>query len=248
MIDDPDQRGPLDEELMAFGSLQEPVRRSLYRYVAGRQGDVSRDEAAEAVGVQRALAAFHLDKLVEVGLLDATFRRLTGRSGPGAGRPAKLYRRSSSDHAVSLPPRTYYLAAELLAQAVEEGGEGSARDWVSQAGRRFGRQLGEQVGSHVGGRASRERRLAALAQALDRYGYEPRREGGAIRLANCPFHVLAEGHRQLVCDMNLSLLEGVLDGMGSADLEARPDPRPGECCVTVAPRPKNDLSVEALTG
>ena len=190
------------------------------------------------MGVQRALAAFHLDKLVEAGLLEATFRRLSGRTGPGAGRPAKLYRRSSSEHAVSLPPRTYELAARLLAEAVEESGDRPARDSVAGVGRRFGRQVGEQVAGHLGGRASRDRRMAALAQALERYGYEPRREGAALRLANCPFHTLSESHRDLVCGMNLSLLSGVLEGMAGGDLEARPDPRPGECCVTLAPRPK----------
>ncbi len=231
-------RAPLDDEVAAIGSLQDPVRRSLYRYVAAQQGDVSRDEAAAGVGIQRALAAFHLDKLVDAGLLEATFRRLTGRTGPGAGRPAKLYRRSPSDHSVSLPPRTYDLAAELLAQAVEESGERPARESVVDVGRRFGRQLGEQVRAHLGGRPGRDRRTAALAEALDRYGYEPRREGRAIRLVNCPFHVLSERHRELVCGMNLSLLEGVVEGMAATDLEARPDPRPGECCVTVAPRSK----------
>ena len=238
MTTGPDHRAPLDAELMAIGALQEPVRRSLYRYVAAQRRDVSRDEAARGVGVQRALAAFHLDKLVEAGLLDATFRRLSGRTGPGAGRPAKLYRRSSSEHAVSVPPRTYDLAARLLAQAVEESGEGRARDSVTKVGRRFGRQVGEQVAEHLAGRASRARRMAALAQALEGYGYEPRQEGPALRLANCPFHTLSESHRDLVCGMNLSLLSGVLDGMAGDDLQAVPDPRPGECCVTLAPRPK----------
>ena len=227
-----------DDELVAIGALQEPVRRSLYRYVAAQQRDVSRDEAAEQVGIQRPLAAFHLDKLVEAGLLEATFRRLTGRTGPGAGRPAKLYRRSASDHAVSLPPRTYDLAAELLAQAVEESGDGPARDSVVNVGRRFGRALGEDVAGGLGGRAGRERRLTALAESLERYGYEPRREGRALRLGNCPFHAISERHRDLVCGMNLSLLQGVLEGMRSRDVEARPDPRPGECCVTFAPRPR----------
>lgn len=233
-----DDRAQLEDELLAIGSLQEPVRRALYRYVAAQQGDVSRDQAAEGVGIQRPLAAFHLDKLVEAGLLEATFRRLTGRTGPGAGRPAKLYRRSSSDHAVSLPPRTYDLAAELLAQGVEEAADGPAQPSVNHVSRNFGRQLGEQVRNAVPGRASRERRMTALAEALDRYGYEPRREGQSIRLGNCPFHALSESHRELVCSMNLSVLEGVVDGMGGADLEARPEPTPGPCCVTVAPRSK----------
>ena len=195
MTDASDHPPSLDDEVVAIGALQEPVRRSLYRYVAAQRGDVSRDEAARGVGVQRALAAFHLDKLVEAGLLDTTFRRLSGRTGPGAGRPAKLYRRSSAEHAVSLPPRTYEVAARLLAQAVEESGAGPARDSVTEVGRRFGRQLGEQVAGHLDGRAGRERRMTALAEALGRYGYEPRREGRALRLANCPFHPLSESHR-----------------------------------------------------
>ncbi len=228
----------LDEKLAAVGSLQEPVRRALYLYVASEQDDVSRDQAAEAVGIQRSLAAFHLDKLVEAGLLETSFRRLTGRTGPGAGRPAKLYRRSTSEHAVSLPPRQYDLAAELLAEAVEEAGDRPARPALVRVARRFGRRVGEELRGRLTPRASRERRLTAVVEALERYGYEPRREGDAVRLGTCPFHALADSHRDLVCGMNQSLLEGVVDGIDGGDLEARQDPKPGECCVTVAVVPR----------
>lgn len=238
MTETPNLPASPDDQLAAIGALQDPVRRSLYRFVAAQGRDVSRDEAAQGVGIQRALAAFHLDKLAEAGLLETTFRRLSGRTGPGAGRPAKLYRRSTSDHAVSLPPRTYELAARLLAEAVEQSGDRPVRESVTEVGRRFGRQLGEQVAEELPGRAGRERRMAALTQALERYGYEPRREGQALRLSNCPFHTLSESHRELVCGMNHSLLSGVLDSVGGGDLEARPEPRPGECCVTLAPGPK----------
>ncbi|HEX2156941.1 MAG TPA: helix-turn-helix domain-containing protein, partial [Actinomycetes bacterium] len=98
---------PPDRDLAAIGLLQDPVRRALYGHVAAAGGEVSRNQAAEAVGVQRGLAAFHLDKLVEAGLLEASFRRLGERRGPGAGRPAKLYRRASGEVAAILPPRTY---------------------------------------------------------------------------------------------------------------------------------------------
>jgi predicted ArsR family transcriptional regulator len=238
----PELRDPvsLDEKLAAVGALQDPVRRSLYRYVVGQPGDVSRDEAAGAVGIQRPLAAFHLDKLVEAGLLEVTYRRLTGRTGPGAGRPAKLYRRASAEYAVSLPPRQYDLAAELLAEAVEEGGNRRTRETLNRIARRFGRRLGEEVRAGLRSRASRERRMDALAETLAGYGYEPRREGPAVRLANCPFHALSEGHRELVCGMNLSLFEGVVDGLEGEDLEARRDPRPGECCVTVTVKRRED--------
>ena len=231
---EPGHPAALDDELTAIGSLQEPVRRSLYLYVVAQPGEVSREEAASAVGVQRTLAAFHLDKLVEAGVLEVTFRRLTGRTGPGAGRPAKLYRRSSAEHSVTLPPRQYDLAAELLAQAVDEAGERSARESLVGVAHRFGQQLGQEVRAGLSARAGRERRMTALAAVLGRHGYEPRCEGRAIRLGNCPFHALSETHRDLVCGMNLSLLEGVVDGMEAGDLEARPDPpQPGECCVRV---------------
>ena len=107
-----------EQHIAGIAALGEPVRRALYFYVVDRGGAVSRDQAARGTGVSRALAAFHLDKLVAAGLLATEFRRLTGRSGPGAGRPAKLYRRSEEQLAVSLPPRSYALAAELFAEAL----------------------------------------------------------------------------------------------------------------------------------
>lgn len=226
-----------DPGLEAIGSLQEPVRRALYEFVAGARDDVSRDQAAEGVGIQRSLAAFHLDKLVEAGLLETTFRRLTGRTGPGAGRPAKLYRRSSAEHSVSLPPRQYDLAAQLLAEAVEEAGTGPVRATVDQVSRRFGRRMGEDVRNQAT-RPTRERRVSALVDALEDQGYEPRREGSAVRLGNCPFHALTEQHTDLVCGMNLALLEGVVEGLGDPALEAVPSPRPGECCVAVTVKRK----------
>jgi len=230
----------MDAQLVRIGSLQDPVRRALYRHVAAQPGEVSREQAAAAVGIQRQLAAFHLDKLVEAGLLDTSYRRLSGRTGPGAGRPSKLYRRSASEHAVSLPPRQYDLAAELLVTAVEQADGQPARTALIEVARGFGRRLGEDVRSSVGGRASKERRLAALAGSLEPYGYEPRSEDGAVRLGNCPFRALAERHRDLVCGMNLSLVAGVVEGMGGTDLDPCLDPRPGECCVTVraAPPPR----------
>ena len=230
----------IEDQVTAIAALQEPVRRSLYLPVAAQPGEVSRDEAAAAAGIQRALAAFHLDKLVEAGLLEVSYRRLSGRSGPGAGRPAKLYRRSSAEHVVSFPPRNYDLAAELLAEAVEEADERPVRASLTKVARRFGQQLGEAARGGLGPRASRERRLAALADAVDRYGYQPRRKGRAVRLSNCPFHALSERHRDLVCGMNLSLLEAAVNAVGGGDLEARADPTPGECCVTLAARGKKD--------
>src|SRR4029450_8147333 len=131
---------PSDRDLAAIGLLQDPVRRALYGHVVAAGGEVSRNQAAEAVGGQRGLGAFHLDELGEAGLLEASFRRLGERRGPGAGRPAKLYRRAAGEVAASLPPRTYETAAHLLAETVEQtGADPQLQSATRRAGARAGR-------------------------------------------------------------------------------------------------------------
>jgi predicted ArsR family transcriptional regulator len=210
-------------DLASLSSLDDPVRRRLYEVVRERAEPVGRDEAAAAAGVGRALAVYHLDKLVEVGLLTTSYQRPPGRSGPGAGRPAKLYARSDREFAVTVPPREYELAARLLAQAVEADPGGSSRVALLDAARRLGADLGRRFHGN-----------ADLSQALAGHGYEPRRaEDGVIRLRNCPFHQLAEHHRDVVCGMNLGLIEGILAGLGAEGLRPVLDPQPGHCCVAI---------------
>jgi predicted ArsR family transcriptional regulator len=213
---------PPDRDLAAIGLLQEPVRRALYGHVVAAGGEVSRNQAAEAVGVQRGLAAFHLDKLVEAGLLEVSYRRLGDRRGPGAGRPAKLYRRAAGEVAASLPPRTYQTAAQLLAEAVERAG---ADLELHAAAREAGQDAGRRLAASGAG-AEVEGLLAAR-------GYEPYREGATLRLRNCPFANLATEFPVLVCAMNLALLQGLLDGIGVPADRATMDPAPGRCCVAI---------------
>ncbi|MEV5585677.1 helix-turn-helix domain-containing protein [Nonomuraea pusilla] len=206
------------DDLDALALLHDPVRRSLYEVVAASGGDVGRGEAAEAAGVSRTLAGHHLDRLVEAGLLESGFRRQE-RKGPGSGRPAKVYRRSRGERSVSLPPRDYPALASVLADVVEElGAEEQAEAAARRAGERLARAYaGEPVERVLGAR-----------------GYEPYEEGGALRLRNCPFHVLAEEQPLLVCSMNLALCQGLLGGLGDDPGRARLDPRPGECCVALS--------------
>jgi predicted ArsR family transcriptional regulator len=211
----------------AVAALQDPLRRKLYEYVVARDHDVSRNEAAAAAGVQRTLAAFHLDKLVDAGLLETVFRRLTERTGPGAGRPAKLYRRAAAEHEVSIPPRDYRTPAALLAEVAEAAGLDRE---LQDAALRHGRALRETTGG-LDDRAG----LDEVAGLLGSRGYLPHREdapGGAVlRMRNCPFHALSERFPPLVCGMNVALLEGLLGEVGG--LRVRMDPRPGWCCTTV---------------
>src|SRR5687768_7934764 len=213
-------RDPNDIEAVAL--LDEPARRDLYEAVVGARQPVGREEAASAAGVTRALAAFHLDKLVEAGLLEVEYRRLSGRTGPGAGRPSKLYRRGSREVGVSLPGRQYEVPAELFATALERLSGPTPPEAVRSAAHDFGQGIGAAARQRSGPRPSRRRLRTALHETLDGRGYEPREEpSGEIRLANCPFHALVEDHRDLVCGMNLALATGILDGLGDDRLIAR---------------------------
>ncbi|MGD9997844.1 MAG: helix-turn-helix transcriptional regulator [Acidimicrobiia bacterium] len=222
-----------EERIAGVASLAEPQRRALYRFVVTRGEAVGKDEAAAAMGVPRSVAAFHLDRLVADGLLVTEFRRLTGRQGPGAGRPAKLYRRAEGEMSVSLPARQYDLAAGLLAAAVNDATTtgtpvGTALTRVASA---RGRSLGERARQEAGKRPGRQALLDASLSVLDEQGYEPHQVGSEIVLVNCPFHALVDEQRDLVCGMNRDLLSGLADAVGDQVLAARLAPSEGSCCV-----------------
>jgi predicted ArsR family transcriptional regulator len=223
----------LEQEIAGLASLGEPARRALYLHVASRPGDVSRDEAARAAGISRSLAGFHLDRLVEEGLLEASFRRLSGRSGPGAGRPSKLYRRSGRQVEVSLPERRYELAARILATAVDASDAPKTRKALLKTARGIGEQIGVEARARAGSRPGRKRLLAGMVDALTAQGYEPEAAGGELKLRNCPFHALVSEHKDLVCGMNLALIEGVVEGLGLRAAKPALAPMPGMCCVCV---------------
>jgi predicted ArsR family transcriptional regulator len=217
-------------------SLGDPVRRGLYDYVVAQFQPVGRDEAAAAVGISRSLAAYHLDRMVDDGLLEVSFARRSGRSGPGAGRPAKLYHRSPRQFQISLPPRDYELAARLLARAVDDESTGRARASLEDSARALGRDLAAETKRRRSqGKAGDP--TAVVEEVLTDRGYEPfRDEEGTIRLRNCPFDRLADTHRELICGMNLCLLEEAV--AGGTGLRAVLDPKPGMCCVAMLPKPR----------
>jgi predicted ArsR family transcriptional regulator len=221
----------MDSDALADGAagiaaLAEPVRRSLYQFVSRQPEAVSREQAAAAVGVPAHTAKFHLERLVTEGLLDVEFRRLSGRSGPGAGRPSKLYRRSGREIEVSLPQRHYDLLGRILAEAVEQSIRTRVEvgDAAAEAARREGRAAGES-GSRRGGELTR------TAATLEQQGYEPRVDEGRLLLENCPFDRLARDHTELVCGLNLEYVEGVIEGLACHDLTAALEPNPARCCV-----------------
>jgi predicted ArsR family transcriptional regulator len=218
---------PLPDRVAALAALADPTRRAVFDLVVRAARAVSRDAAADALGVSRRVAAFHLDRLADQGLLVVEYRRPPGRSGPGAGRPAKFYRRAEEEVAVSVPERQYDLVGGLLAAAVTESIDTGAP--VQEALHRTAYDAGRTIGAAAGN----------VPAALEDSGYEPRRQdhgNGAVVLGNCPFHRLAQQFTALVCGVNLQLLRGVADGAGDSSYLPELDPGPGRCCVRLLPR------------
>lgn len=214
------------DQISAIAAISDPQRRALFEFVGRSENPVSRGDAATALGLPRSTAAFHLDRLVDEGVLETDFRRLSGKTGPGSGRPSKLYRRAAGEISVSIPARRYELAGELLAAAVEEAdrsGE-AVREVLTTIAVQTGRKLGMEAGS--------------LGAALEECGYEPRDDGaGGMVLTNCPFHRLAASHTDVICHANLGLLQGVVGGAAdSAHTVEFVTPADGHCCVRITPR------------
>lgn len=230
--------GGLRRDAEALGALEDELRRKLYVFVRAQGRPVSRDEAATAAGISRKLAAFHLDKLVDRGLLTHTYARPPGRGGRGAGRSAKYYAPSDRQIDVTIPERRYDLLGSVFLRALRsqrqgEAGEEAARRAAGETGFEIGRAERQRRGIPPPGA---ERAMAVTTQILEETGYEPYRDDrGCLRLRSCPFHGLAEQERDLVCGMNECLVEGIVRGLGNDTLGVVLEPVPGECCVRVEP-------------
>ncbi|HEY1574798.1 MAG TPA: transcriptional regulator [Pseudonocardiaceae bacterium] len=216
------------DELAAVALLAEPVRRRLYEYVRDRHHAVGRDEAAEAVGISRKLAAFHLDRLADVDLLAVDYRRLSGRVGPGAGRPAKLYSVSSHRFSVTVPQTGYALAAAIMATALSRPDlNGDGRAAVERVAAEVGERLGRTLRAEHRGTAARR---GALERTLAELGCQPHQRENELVLGNCIFAELAESERDLICALNKALVTGMLTGAELTGLRAVSGPIDGGLC------------------
>jgi predicted ArsR family transcriptional regulator len=225
-----------DRDTAAIAALHDAGRRRLYEVVRDAGHPVSREEAAEAAGISRSLAAFHLDKLVERGLLTFTYARPEGRTGPGAGRPAKVYSPSDSEISVTIPERRYDVIGRLLVDAILADDGGRERVEVAEAvAMREGSEVGKEARRERGlRRPGAERALATASEVLRDRGYEPYAgPDGSLRLRSCPFHTLARRSPEVVCRMNRAFIEGIVRGLGNGSLQAALEPTPGECCVII---------------
>ena len=220
---------PLSDSVV-LEMLAEPTRRQVYDLVRRSPAPMTREAVARALDIGLRLAAFHLDRLADAGLLTADFARPEGRGGPGAGRPAKRYSAAHRDVEVALPPRRYHLVARILAAAVTAA-RGDAGEQALTAAEAEGRRVGE---AHATAARRSRHRLTAAADALESMGYEPRRERSRLCLENCPFDGVVDVSPTLVCGLNQRLVQGVLEGLGLGErCRAELDGVHPNCCVTV---------------
>ena len=218
------EQRPLPDRVAAVSSLDEPNRRALFDHVSRSYAPVSRDQAAAALGLARSTAVFHLDRLSAVLRCRGVLSRLTGRTGPGAGRPSKLYRRTDDEISVTVPERRYDFAGQLAFAAIEESTRTGqpARDTLLRIAHDIGRALGAGA--------------ASFESVLEEHGFEPRLDGaGGIVLGNCPFHRLAQQHTETVCHLNLELLRGAAEGSSDHLHTLVLDPAIGRFCVRAVP-------------
>jgi predicted ArsR family transcriptional regulator len=225
-----------DRNVTGIGVIADPVRRRLYEFVCSQDQPVSRDQAAHAVGVARHKAKFHLDRLEAAGLLEADYVRMTGRSGPGAGRPAKRYRRGRSEFALTLPARDYELAGQIMADAISDAT--CTGTPILEAISNAAAVRGEAIAAAATDRPRGvEAALELAVRILTEHGYEPRRINNTVFMANCPFHALAVSHTELVCSLNQSMLSGFVEAAAPGLLDARLEPGENRCCVTLLAGP-----------
>jgi predicted ArsR family transcriptional regulator len=239
------------EKTAAVAVLADPLRRRLYEMVRGAGHPVSREQAADFTGISRSLAAFHLDKLVARGLLTFEYARPEGRSGPGAGRPSKMYSPSGAELEMSIPERQYSVIGKLLVDSIlAEPGQEERAEVAADVAAKEGRRIGEQVRKDLRMRPpGTERAMAATADILRDRGYEPYSgEGGSLRLRSCPFHAVARHAPELVCRMNREFIQGIVRGIGNQTVEASLEPAPGQCCVVLRPSPGKGASTARPSG
>jgi predicted ArsR family transcriptional regulator len=220
----------MDPAIRAVAVLDDELRAGMYSFIRAARRPVTRDEAAAAVGISRKLAAFHLDKLVDAGVLRAHYGQATGIRK--AGRAPKVYQPVETDISISLPPRHHDLLAGILLDAVLADGA-DARDAALRVARARGADVGADEREHARpGRLGAERALTLASAALQRNGFEPDRTAPTcVRLRTCPFHPLAARAPEMVCGINHAFVAGLVDGLAASSVDAVLDPRAGECCV-----------------
>jgi predicted ArsR family transcriptional regulator len=233
--------------------LVSPVRRRIVDTLTGlpvfsgdqttnRATGLTAGEVGERLGLHVTSARFHLEQLVDAGVLSATFHR------HGTGRPQKRYA-AVPDRAPAQRDDAYRMLAELLTEALAQpdGGalspEAAGARWAqAHVGRLSGSEGAELPQARTPGEWLAK--VGRLLDLLESWGYEPtvrttdHGRTAEVALARCPFLTLAQTHTEVVCAAHAGLIRGALHVFGEPEAEVQIEPfaLPGVCLARLTSR------------
>ena len=215
-------------------SLGDPTRRGIDVSVRESAEPSTATQIAELFDIHPNVARHHLDRLASDGYLRVTRQRPPGKTGPGAGRPAKCYEATAKEIAIQFPPRRHELLSELLLRVVERVAPEDGPQIAEEIGLEYGRELAAQVGMPE--EAGFESAVTAVARAMLGVGFEMQALPDDRRLltSHCPFGSTAAAHPELVCKLDQGIVRGLMERLHPHGLPVvvTPHDDPGQHCVT----------------
>ncbi|HLT97585.1 MAG TPA: helix-turn-helix domain-containing protein [Acidimicrobiia bacterium] len=227
----------LDERIADLTSaLGDPTRRAIYVAVRESSEPMTTSRIAQLFDIHPNVARHHLDKLADDGWLIVSRQRASGRSGPGAGRPAKTYQASKREVSIHFAPRRYELLVDLLMRVINEIAPEGVSEIAQRVGYEYGRELAKEIGAPED--AGYTHAIQAVAMAMTGLGFsmDPDVEGERLLTTHCPFGDAATDHPDVVCSLDRGIVSGLAGGLGaSAEPVLIPHSQPEDQCVTRVP-------------
>lgn len=217
-------------------ALGDPTRRAVYIAIRESTGPMSTAGIAELFDIHPNVARHHLDKLAADGYLDVTHRRPNGRTGPGAGRPAKYYAVSSKQIDVHFPTHRHDVLSDMLVRIIDRIAPDNIREVAEQVGTEVGRELAGEIGSPED--TGYEGAVKAVVRAMTGIGFGVSSDvaGQRLLMSHCPFGDTAAAHPEVVCSLDRGMVRGL---MGSLEHACEPVLHPAagsdRDCVTEVP-------------
>ncbi|GBD83663.1 helix-turn-helix domain protein [bacterium BMS3Abin02] len=204
-------------------TLGDPTRRSIYLRVRSSPEPLTATLVANEFGIHPNVARHHLDRLTEEGYLEVTRRRPTGKTGPGAGRPAKCYAATLKEIDLQFPTRRYDLLIDLLVRIVLHLAPGDGLQIALEIGRDFGRELASGITTTGDGDLAAS--LETVASLMQKEGFEIIADpaGEKLLTEHCPFSAGKFEHPEVLCSLDRGIMTGIfeiVDPQRAAALEA----------------------------
>ena len=201
--------------LAVLKALGDNTRYAIYLELARSSRPLATAEIAETLDLHPNTVRPHLERMREVGLLDVE----TDARG-NVGRPQHRYSLAADAPTLGLEPATFPVLSRMLVRLAATAGLGAGE--AVEAGREQGGL--DALNAGVPARADGRVCLHALVARLDALGFDPAvaddDDQATVAFTRCPFRELAERHPDVVCGLHRGLVEGFVDAVGGARVDA----------------------------